>query len=41
MNNENHQDAQKHGHPETIIVTDVSADFKVGDLADSEKNQTV
>ncbi len=41
LSNENLQDSQKLGHPEPIIVTDVPADFKVGDLADSEKNQTV
>ena len=41
LSNENLQDSQKLGHPEPIIVTDVTADFKVGDLADSEKNQTV
>lgn len=41
LSNENLQDSQKLGHPEPIIVTDVPADFKVGDFADSEKNQTV
>ncbi len=41
LSNENLQDSQKLGHPEPIIVTDVPADFKVGALADSEKNQTV
>lgn len=41
LSNENLQNSQKLGHPEPIIVTDVPADFKVGDLADSEKNQTV
>lgn len=42
LSNENLQDSQKLGHPEPIIVTDVPADFKCGDLAnDAEKTQTV
>ena len=42
LSNENLQDTQKLGHPEPIIVTEVPADFKCGDLAkNAEKTQTV